>query len=78
MTILFEKNGFEIVELSTPGQLDVELVKNSLKNDKNINLSRFMSYLIEKRDEYVHRSFQEFLQRNNLSSHVRIAARKIK
>lgn len=78
LTILFEKNGFEIVELSTPGQLDVELVKNSFKNDKSIDLSRFMSYLIEKRDEYAHRSFQEFLQHYNLSSHVRIAARKIK
>ncbi len=72
---LFEKSGFEIIELSTPGQLDVELVKNAIKNN-NINISRFISYLLNNRDENAHKSFQEFLQRFKLSSHVRIAARK--
>ena len=76
LTALFEKTGFEIIELSTPGQLDVELVKNAINKNKNIELTRFISYLMHSRDEDTHRSFQEFLQRNNLSSHVRIAARK--
>lgn len=78
LSILFEKNGFEIIELSTPGQLDVELVKNAIKNEKNINIPRFISYMIDNRDENSHHSFQEFLQHYKLSSHVRIAAKKIK
>ena len=76
LTTLFERNGFEIIELSTPGQLDVELVKNAINKNKNIELSRFISYLLYNREENAHRSLQEFLQRYKLSSHVRIAARK--
>lgn len=76
LTTLFERNGFEIIELSTPGQLDVELVKNEINENKNIELPRFISYLLNNREENAHHSFQEFLQRNNLSSHARIAARK--
>lgn len=76
LTTLFEKNGFEIIELSTPGQLDVELVKNALNENKDIELPRFISYLLNNREENTLRSFQEFLQYFKLSSHVRIAARK--
>jgi len=78
LSILFEKNGFEIIEMSTPGQLDVELVKNTIKNEKNVSIPRFISYMLEKRDENSHHSFQEFLQHFRLSSHFRIAAKKIK
>jgi hypothetical protein len=75
---LFTNCGFEIIELSTPGQLDFEIVKNAIKADPNIELPRFISYLIEHRDENTHRAFQDFLQRFRLSSHTRIAARKNK
>jgi len=76
ITKLLEKNGFEIIELSTPGQLDLEIVKNAMKTYSDLKLPRFISYLIEKRDENAHREFQDFLQRFNLSSHLRIAAQK--
>jgi hypothetical protein len=73
---LLEKCGFEIIELSTPGQLDVELVKNAMQNNDKLKVSRFVSYLINNRDENALLSFQEFLQQFNLSSHVRVAARR--
>lgn len=73
---LLNRCGFEIVELSTTGQLDLEIVKNTLKNNPDLEVSRFIRYLIENRDETTHRVFQDFLQRFNLSSHLRIAARK--
>jgi hypothetical protein len=76
-TKLFEKSGFKIIEISTPGQLDIELVKNELKSNKNLKLPRFISYMLENRDENSRYAFQEFLQRFNLSSHIRIAAKKI-
>lgn len=76
LALLLDKSGFEIIELSTPGQLDVELVKNAIQKNKNIELPRFISYMLRNREEDAHRSFQEFLQQFKLSSHVRIAARK--
>lgn len=76
ITLLLENSGFEIIELSTPGQLDVELVKNALQIDKTIEVPRFVSYMFNNREENAHRSFQEFLQQFKLSSHVRIVAQK--
>lgn len=73
---LLERCGFEIIELSTPGQLDVELVKNAMENNDKLNVPRFISYFLRNRDENAHRSFQEFLQQFKLSSHVRVAARR--
>lgn len=73
---LLERCGFEIIELSTPGQLDVELVKNAMQNNDKLKVPRFISYFLKNRDENAHRSFQEFLQQFKLSSHVRVAARR--
>lgn len=73
---LLEKCDFEIIELSTSGQLDVELVRNAMANDDKLKVPRFISYFLNNRDKNAHRSFQEFLQRFKLSSHVRVAARK--
>jgi len=72
---LLERCGFEIIELSTPGQLDVELVKNAMQDNDKLKLPRFISYFLKNRDKNAHRSFQEFLQQFKLSSHVRVAAR---
>ena len=73
---LLKKCGFEIIELSTPGQLDVEFVRNAMQNNDKLEVPRFVSYLLNNRDENAHRSFQEFLQQFKLSSHVRVAARR--
>ena len=76
ITKLITNCGFEIIELSTPGQLDLEIVKNAMKTYPDLELPRFISYLIEHRNEDAHRTFQDFLQRFNLSSHLRIVAQK--
>lgn len=76
-TTLLEDNGFKIIEISTPGQLDIELVKNTLKNNKKMEIPRFISYMLENREENAHYAFQEFLQHFKLSSHIRIAAKKL-
>ncbi|MFA5316096.1 MAG: methyltransferase domain-containing protein [Dehalococcoidales bacterium] len=73
---LLARCGFEVIELSTPGQLDLEVVKNTLRSNEKIKSPRFISYLINHRGEDAHHAFQEFLQRFQLSSHVRVAARK--
>jgi len=74
--ILFERHGFECIELSTPGLLDMEIVANAYREEPSINLPRFVKYILDKRDDDAHQSFQEFLQMNRLSSFARIVLRK--
>lgn len=73
---LVQRAGFELIELSTPGQLDLELVSHAVTNDPSIQLPSFVKYLIERRDKEAHWDFQEFLQKHRLSSHVRVAIKK--
>jgi hypothetical protein len=74
MKRLIARAGLHTVELSTPGQLDVELVYHAARNDATIELPRFIRYLLDQRDDLAHADFQEFLQKHRLSSHVRVAA----
>lgn len=74
--LLIERLGMELLEISTPGQLDLEFVVRTAEQDPSIQLPRFVEYLIEQRDALAHADFQEFLQKHRLSSHVRVAARK--
>lgn len=78
ITTLLERCGFEIRELSTPGQLDVELVLNALREEPTVELPVVIDDLIRRRDEHVQQVFQEFLQQACLSSHLRLVARKRK
>jgi hypothetical protein len=74
---LMERAGFEVVEFSTPGQLDVQFVNEALKLDPSIEVPEFFRHMLNERDELTHHDFQNFLQKNRLSSHLRLAARKI-
>lgn len=74
MTQLIARAGLHTVELSTPGQLDLELVQHAARSDASIQLPRFIQYLLDERDDLAHADFQEFLQKHRLSSHVRVAA----
>lgn len=74
---LVEGAGFAIVELSTPGQLDTEIVLHAVGEDPSIDLPPFIHDLIRRRDVRVHEAFQEFLQQALLSSHVRMVVRKL-
>lgn len=74
--LALQRSGFELIELSTPGQLDVELVRQACSADPSIVLPPFVVELMTRRDRFAHADFQEFLQKHRLSSHVRVAARK--
>jgi len=69
--------GFELIELSTPGRLDVEIAREAVKKSENIKIDPFWKYIFKYRDKKTWHDLQNFLQTNRLSSHVRIAARKV-
>ena len=74
---LLSQAGFEIIEFSTPGIFDVEIVNEALKNG-NFNLDdSFLSYMFEKRNQHDLHAFQTFLQQSLLSSYGRILAKKL-
>ncbi|HPN32375.1 MAG TPA: class I SAM-dependent methyltransferase [bacterium] len=74
IALLFSKCGFEVLEISTPGKLDVDIVKNTV-NEFQLKIDDFTKVLIESTDDYKN-SFQNYLIKNNLSSHMRIIAQK--
>ncbi|MEF2230133.1 MAG: hypothetical protein V3571_04325 [Pseudodesulfovibrio sp.] len=73
---VFERHGFDCLEFSTPGVLDVEVVGSALAHSPDIKVSRFVRRLMEERDQLSRREFQKFLQANLLSSYGRILLQK--
>lgn len=65
---------FEILELSTPGFLDLQIIE---KHQHEVSIPKFLNDIINNRHKHVKTEFQEFLQRARLSSHMRILAKKI-
>ena len=73
---LLTRAGFEILEASTPGQLDVQMIERVLQEQADADAPRFLTYFLKHRDTYAKRRLQQFLQENLLSSHLRVVARK--
>lgn len=73
---LLSRAGLEALEISTPGQLDVELVMDATRADSSIEVPRFLRYMLAKRSDDTLADLQAFLQKHRLSSHVRVAARR--
>ena len=61
MPRLVANGELDLVELSTPGQLDVELTRSAVREDPTIELHPFVKYLFEERDKLAHSDFQAFL-----------------
>lgn len=72
---LLEGVGFKIVEISTPGKLDWDIVENAIKNEC-IDLGRFWGTLAKGQEVNCKKELQDWISKNNLSSHIRVVARK--
>lgn len=72
---LVTRAGFDVIEITTPGQLDVDIVGNMLDEDPGVPLDRFSRYLLQHRGPEVREALQALLQEHQLSSHVRVLAR---
>ena len=75
LTTFLSGAGFSLIEVSTPGVLDVEIVREHLRYDQGLSISDFERQLVES-DGQVQEAFQTFLQQQGLSSFARIVARK--
>ena len=72
---LFERAGLTDVQVTTPGKLDVDIVRNAVESDNSIlSKQRFLQNVLN--DEQLSQSFQMFLSENQLSSHAWVLGRK--
>ncbi|GAB6059452.1 hypothetical protein JCM31598_25690 [Desulfonatronum parangueonense] len=74
INLLLQRAGFDILELTTPGLLDAQLVQRAA--DRIPTHQYFQRYLSSLNDDLVFERLQAFLQQNNLSSHLRVVAVK--
>ena len=72
---LFQRVGLVDLNISTPGKLDVDIVRNALqKNPELLKDNRFLQHVIV--DENKANIFQKFLAENQLSSHAWVSGKK--
>ena len=77
ITHLFESSGFSVLDVFTPGQLDVDLVRNKVIDRKfKFKNNELLKKILSKNQSKLRDSFQRFLIKNNLSSNMCIVARK--
>ena len=73
---LARRCGWEVAELSTPGILDLQIVRKSLPLRNPGGSSPFLNFLLQKGGPDVEHEFMSFLQANRLSSHGRLVLKK--
>lgn len=73
---LLVRHAFATVELSTPGQLDLEIVRLAAEQEADLRLPPFVEELVRHRGPEAHQAFQEVLQQTLMSTHVRLSAQR--
>jgi 2-polyprenyl-3-methyl-5-hydroxy-6-metoxy-1,4-benzoquinol methylase/ribosomal protein S27E len=73
MRELVARSGLQLIDLCTPGELDVDIVRNIQRENPEIKLPRFITAIINASND-VRTHFQNFLKTNELSSHIRVIA----
>jgi 2-polyprenyl-3-methyl-5-hydroxy-6-metoxy-1,4-benzoquinol methylase len=75
LAMLMEDCGFKVLEKRTPGQLDVDLVRNKvLAGEFDLSSQPFLKRIVMDEYETTGQAFQKFLQENQLSSNMMIIA----
>jgi len=72
---LIARAGLEVVEISTPGQLDLDIVRNRVLAGEAGPVPRFVRHLVNA-DLSTRDAFQAFLREHRLSSHIQCVVRR--
>lgn len=73
---LARRCGLAEAELSTPGSLDLQIVRKNFRSDGKIPTPPFMNFLLQNSGSDLEHELMSFLQSNRLSSHGRIVLKK--
>ena len=71
--LLLSKLGFKILEISTPGQLDIDI----LMNNENLIRDRFWKTFIKYSTKASRAQMQSLISKSGLSSHMMVCCQKI-
>lgn len=74
LSLLFERSGFEVEEVLTPGRLDVDLVRTAIE-DGTCEPGALLRHLLVDRGDELAEPLQDFLAEHRLSSHLWVVAR---
>ncbi len=74
--VLLERAGLKEAAFFTPGELDVDITLNAMKEDPEAVRDPFLRYLLTMAGDKARLAFQAFLTANDLSSHMWIVARR--
>lgn len=69
---LLEKTGFKVLEISTPGKLDIDIMRNNIKDIDDKFWKNFLEHSSKKEQDTI----QKYLRKNLLSSHMMIICQK--
>ncbi|MCX5749186.1 MAG: methyltransferase domain-containing protein [Candidatus Saganbacteria bacterium] len=75
MRILLEKKGFAVESITTPGKLDWDIVEGAYRKEGQ-DPGRLWKLLSQKGNEQAKEKLQEWITKNNFSSHMMAIARK--
>lgn len=75
LSTLMTQAGLDLLEVSTPGMLDVEVVQAHRQRDPSLTLSAFEDQLM-RADRETREAFQVFLQQQRFSSFARFVGRR--
>jgi SAM-dependent methyltransferase len=77
LATLLDRQGFEVLEVRTPGRLDAELVRTAaLEGHLNLAGNPFLRTVLLDKWATLAEPFQAFLAANGLSGHLRVLARR--
>ena len=68
--------GLDVIEICTPGELDVDIVRNVALENPEVLGDPDVRHLILEADAAARRDFQEELKKSRRSSHMWIVARR--
>jgi len=71
--ILLEKTGYQCIEITTPGKLDIDILVNNKENVKN----RFWKTFLKTADESQKQKWQDTITQSGWSSHMMVVSKKI-